>query len=166
MFSYTTLINKIGQGTEMYVPVGKSEKRGIETEILSGQDVQINNDLMEMLKKAYISGTGVPDVLMNYFNEADFAKTIEMANNRFQGRVVSFQLDYNEQLTDFYKILLRYTTTIPEEVIDTFSFAFMPPKFHNSSITNDLLNNHDKIVEIKREFTPSMTYDEYIKYLG
>lgn len=142
MFSYTTLINKIGQGTEMYVPVGKSEKRGIETEILSGQDVQINNDLMEMLKKAYISGTGVPDVLMNYFNEADFAKTIEMANNRFQGRVVSFQLDYNEQLTDFYKILLRYTTTIPEEVIDTFSFAFMPPKFHNSSITNDLLNNH------------------------
>ena len=93
MFSYTTLINKIGTGSEMYVPVGKSDKRAIETEILSGQDVQLNTELMEMLKKAYISGTGVPDVLMNYLNEADFAKTLELANNRFQGRVVSFQLD-------------------------------------------------------------------------
>ena len=35
-----------------------------------------------------------------------------------------------------------------------------------ASSVYDLLNNHDKIVEIKREFTPSMTYDEYIKYLG
>ena len=65
MFSYTTLINKIGNGNETYIPVGKSDVRGIETEILAGQEVQINTDFMEMLKKGYICGTGVPDVLMN-----------------------------------------------------------------------------------------------------
>ena len=47
MFSYTTLVNKIGQGTEMYLPVGKSNERGIETQILSGQDVQLNNQLID-----------------------------------------------------------------------------------------------------------------------
>ena len=145
MFSYTTLINKIGTGSEMYVPVGKSDKRAIETEILSGQDVQLNTDLMEMLKKAYISGTGVPDVLMNYLNEADFAKTLELANNRFQGRVVSFQLDFNEQITELYKALMRYSTTIPEEIIETFEFNFIQAKYQNSNITNDLLNNHNSI---------------------
>ena len=145
MFSYTTLVNKIGQGNEMYVPVGKSNERGIETEILSGQDVQINNDLMEMLKKAYIAGTGVPDVLMNYLNEADFAKTLELANNRFQGLVVSLQLDFNEQITEFYKAIMRHATTIPENVIDTFKFNFLQPKASNSNITGDLINNHNAI---------------------
>lgn len=145
MFSYTTLVNKIGQGTEMYVPVGKSNERGIETEILSGQDVQLNNDLMEMLKKAYISGTGVPDVLMNYLNEADFAKTLELANNRFQGLVVSLQLDFNEQITAFYKAIMKHATTIPENVIDSFSFNFIQPKASNGTVTGDLINNHNAV---------------------
>lgn len=145
MFSYTTLINKIGQGSEMYVPVGRSDKRAIETEILAGQDVQLNTDLMEMLKKAYISGTGVPDVLLNYLHEADFAKTLELANNRFQGRVISFQLDFNEQISTLYRQILKYSTTIPEEVINTVEFNFVQAKYGNSNITNDLLNNHNAI---------------------
>ena len=147
MFSYTTLINKVGQGSEMYVPVGKSNERGIETEILAGQDVQLNSDLLEMLKKAYISGTGVPDVLMNYFNEADFAKTLELANNRFQGRVVSFQLDYNTQITALYKIIAKYSTTIPDEVVESLEFNFVQPKSSNANITNDLINNHNSLSE-------------------
>lgn len=145
MFSYTTLVNKIGQGSEMFVPVGKSDRRGIETEILSGQDVQMNTDLMEMLKKAYISATGVPDVLMNYFNEADFAKTLELANNRFQGSVVSYQLDFNEQITEMYKDIMRYSTMIPADVIETFEFNFIQPRSSNANITNDLLNNHNTL---------------------
>lgn len=147
MFTYTTMINKIGQGSEMYVPVGKNNERGIETEILQGQDVQLNSDLLEMLKKAYISGTGVPDVLMNYFNEADFAKTLELANNRFQGRVVSFQLDYNNQITYLYRQIAKYSTTIPENVVNSLEFNFIQPKSSNANITNDLLNNHNTLSE-------------------
>lgn len=147
MFSYTNLVNKIGQGSEMYIPVGKSGERGIETEILSGQDVQLNNDLLELLKKSYISGTGVPDVLMNYFNEADFAKTLELANNRFHGSIVSHQLDYNEQITELYKLLMKFSTNIPESIIDSFTFNFVQPKYSNSNITNDLINNHNTYQE-------------------
>lgn len=151
MFSYTTLINKIGQGNEMYIPTGKGNERGIETEILAGQDVQINGDLMDMLKKAYVSGTGVPDVLLNYYNEADFAKTLELANNRFQGRVISFQLDYNEQITNLYRTICRYATNIPEEVINTLHFNFVQPKSANSNITNDLLNNFNTLAQFLTE---------------
>ena len=147
MFSYTTLVNKVGQGSEMYIPVGKSGERGIETEILSGQEVQINSDFMEMLKKAYISGTGVPDVLLNYLHEAEFAKTLELANNRFTGRVVSFQLDYNVQITELYKTIMRYSTTIPENIIESFSFNFIQPKSGNANITGELINNHNAFQE-------------------
>ena len=147
MFSYTTLINKIGQGGEMYIPVGKSNERGIETEILSGQDVQLNSDLLEMLKKAYISGTGVPDVLLNYLHEAEFAKTVELANNTFQGRVISYQLDYNPQITEFYRVVAKSSTTIPSEIIDTLEFNFVQPKYNNANVTNDMINNHNTVQE-------------------
>ena len=147
MFSYTTLVNKIGQGNDKYIPVGSSGERGIETEILSGQDVQINNEWMENLKKSYIAGTGVPDVLMNYINEADFAKTLELANNRFQGLVVSYQLDFNEQITTLYKQMMRYSTNVPESIIETFSFNFLQPESSNANITNDLINNHNALEE-------------------
>ena len=50
LFSYTTLINKVGNGSEMYIPTGRSGDRPIETEILAGQDVQLNTELLEMLK--------------------------------------------------------------------------------------------------------------------
>ena len=72
LFSYTTLINKVGNGSEMYIPTGRSGERPIETEILSGQEVQLNSDLLEMLKNAYILGTGVPAAIVNYLQEADW----------------------------------------------------------------------------------------------
>ena len=147
MFTYTSVINKIGRGNEMFVPMGKSNERTIETEILAGQDVPLHNELMDSLKKSYISSTGVPDVLLNYYNEAEFAKTIELANNRYQGRVVSCQLDYNHQITAWYRQIARFSTTIPEHIIDTIEFSFIQPKASNANVTNDLLNNHNTLSE-------------------
>ena len=37
---------------------------------------------------------------------------------------------------------MRYSTTIPENVISTFKFNFLQPKASNSNITSDLINNH------------------------
>ena len=141
MFSYTALVNKLGIGAETYIPTGKSGERGLETEVLQGEQVDLNGDLMDMLKKAYILGTGVPDAIMNYMNEADFAKSLELANTRFQGRVVSYQYDFNEGITELYKKLMRWSTDIDESDIDGFEFSFSPPKTSNSQIKSDFINN-------------------------
>lgn len=142
MFSYNTLVNKIGGG-DIFLPLGRGSEKGIETEILSGQDVQINNELMEFLRSAYISATGVPAVIMNSINEADFAKNVELGNTRFQARVVSEQLDFNEGITEMYKRLMKYTTSIPEPVIESFRFSFQAPKHSGSQITGELISNFD-----------------------
>ena len=80
-----------------------------------------------------------------YLNEADFAKTIEMANTRFLGRVASFQLNFNEQITELYRRIAKYSTSLPEDVIDKMEFSFAAPKYHNGSVTNDLLSNHTAV---------------------
>ncbi len=71
LLNYNSIISKIGQYKELFIPVGRSGDRGIEFDVIGGQDVQLNTELMEMLRTNMINGTGVPSVIMNYINEAD-----------------------------------------------------------------------------------------------
>lgn len=141
LFNYTTLINKVGSGSEMYVPVGSGGDRPIETEILSGQDVQLNNDLMENLKNSYILGTGVPAAIINYMNEADFAKVVEQNNTKFNGRVVNYQLDFNSSITEWYKKIMRSATQVPETLIENFTFTLQPPKQTSNNTKSEAINS-------------------------
>lgn len=156
LFSYTTLVNKVGNGNELFIPLGRGETRGIETEILAGQDVQLNTELMDLLRNSYISATGVPAVILNNINEADFAKTLELGNTRFQARVVSMQLDFNEGLTELYRKLMRYTTSIPDTAIDNFYFEFQAPKHAGSQVKNELLSNFQS----ELDFATSLCFNQ------
>ena len=142
LFNYTTLINKVGNGNEMYVPTGRSGERPIETEILAGQDIQLNSDLLEMLKNAYILGTGVPAALINYLNEPEFAKVVEQNNTKFNGRVVNYQLDFNSSITDWYKKIMRWSTQIPENLIDNFTFILQPPRTVSSTAKAEAISSY------------------------
>jgi hypothetical protein len=145
LFSYTTLVNKVGNGNTVYMPVGRSGERPIETEILSGQEVQLNSDLLEMLKNAYILGTGVPAAIVNYMQEADFAKVIEQNNTKFNGRVVNYQLDFNEDITALYQKLMRWSTNLSENVISNFTFALQPPKATSINTKSELINQYQTL---------------------
>lgn len=156
LFSYTTLINKIGSGQEMYIPTGRSGERPIETEILQGQDVPLNSDLLEMLKNSYILATGVPAAIVNYLNEADFAKVIEQNNTKFNGRVVNYQLDFNPSITEWYKKLMRWSTNIPENIIDNFSFSLQPPKTTTVNTKSEIINQFESVAN----FFINLLYDD------
>jgi hypothetical protein len=140
LFNYTTLINKVGNGNEMYIPTGRSGERPIETEILSGQDIQLNTELLENLKNSYILGTGVPAAIINYMNEADFAKVIEQNNTKFNGRVVNYQLDFNSSITEWYKKIMKWSTQIPEQLIDNFMYILQPPKTVSSNAKSEAIS--------------------------
>lgn len=158
LFNYTSLMNKIGTGSEIYIPTGRNNNRPMETEILSGQQIQLNTELMELLRNSYILGTGVPAAIMNYLNEADFAKSIETANTKFNGRVVSYQLDLNPGLTEWYRALLRWTTDIEETVINEITISLPRPKTSENNITQELIGNFTSACE----FYVKMYYGENI----
>jgi hypothetical protein len=147
LLSYNSITSKVGAGREIFMPVGKSGERGIEFDILSGQDVPLQSELFEMLKQGYINGTGVPSVIMNYINEADYAKTLVMANAKYLARVVSFQLDFNESITKMYRMIMAYSTTIPREIIADFEFKFMTPKSLMNNNFTELTQYGDNIID-------------------
>jgi len=101
---------------------------------------------MDALERSAISSTGVPSVMMNYINEADYAKTLVMANAKFLGRVVNHQLNFNDGATEVYKKVMRFSTSLPKEIIESFIFVFNPPKTLSNVNMTDLINNSDQIV--------------------
>jgi hypothetical protein len=146
LLNYPTMVNAVGKSRDMFIPVGKSSEKGIEFDVIGGQDVQLNTDFMEFLRTNMINATGVPSVIMNYVNEADYAKTLVMANSKFLGRVISLQSDFNDGITEFYKKVLKYSgADIPEEILNTLTFSFNPPRTLNINNSLDLINNADQI---------------------
>lgn len=145
LFSYTSIINKVGSGSEIYMPLGRNGEKPVESEILQGQDVQLHNDLMEWLRTAYILGTNVPSAIMNYLNEADFAKSIETANTKMNGRIINYQIDFNDPLSELYQKLLKYSTNMPDEVISTVRCTLPQPKGTSNLAKQEIINNYQTL---------------------
>ena len=84
---------------------------------------------------------------MNYVNEADYAKTLSMANSKFAGRISSLQIDLNAPITEFYKLIIKHSNiSIPENILDDFEFAFNPPRTLNNINTGDMISNVEQII--------------------
>ena len=53
---------------------------------MQGQDIPLDTPLLELLRKGMISNTGCPSAMINYLEEVDFAKQIQMLNSKFVSR--------------------------------------------------------------------------------
>lgn len=145
VMNYRGMVNKVGANKKVFVPVGQSGERGFETDIIAGQDIQLNTEYLEMFRQGFINATGVPSVIMNYVNEADYAKTLEMANSKFVGRTISYQIDIEIGLTELYKKLARFCTNIPNEVINEIEIGLTRPRSLNNVNFTEFVSNGEQI---------------------
>ena len=162
LMDYSSIYGKIGTGRDLFIPEGESGERGLSWDVIQGQDVNMQTELMEQLKQAYVNGTGVPSVIMNYINEADFAKTLVMANAKQIRRVMMYQDNFNEDLTEFYQKIMLYCTDFEMEDIVNFTYTLMRPKTLPNNNLVDLLGYGDQILDFieKSEFGQYNDTDE------
>lgn len=150
--SYAELSSYVGMmkhvnvaNRDIVAPVGPNDVKAVDMDVLQGQDIQMQNDFLEGMRTDYINATGVPSVIMNYVNEADYAKTLVMANSKFRDRVVNYQMDLADGITELYKKLIRYNgLDIPEELLNRFQFKFNQPKMLNFNNMSDLISNAEQ----------------------
>jgi len=149
IFSYSGVLNKIGGMGEMVLPAGKGDVKAIETDTLEAAPNPINTEFLDMLRKMAITGTGVPHLLITEgIQNAEFAKTLELANTRFLSTVSSYKIDFNEGITNMYQKLLSYCTDIKEDVIKSLRFQFNQPKQQYLSITYEMIQSFNALVEL------------------
>jgi hypothetical protein len=149
IYSYSGVLNKIGGMGEMVLPSGRGDYKAIETDTIEAVNNPISIEFLEQQRRQAISGTGVPHLLViNAIDEVDFAKTLEMANTRFLSTVSAYKIDFNRGLTKFYQMLLKYSTEMEDDIIQSFRFQFNQVKQQDLVITNDMITNFNAMVEM------------------
>ena len=132
----------------MAIPVGATGERGFEVEIMQGQDVPLDTPLLEMLRKAMISNTGCPSAMINYLEEVDFAKQIQMIHSKFISRIVSIQSELDTPCTELYRKLLSYGDYgLADADIENMYFKWSRPKGLNNANIGDLIATSEQMAE-------------------
>ena len=145
--SIQTIFSKVGTYKEAFIPMGKNGEKNIEAEILSGQSVELNNDLMELLRKSMISNTGVPSAIMNAFDEVDFSRTLVMQHTKYMARIISMQTELEVAVTQWYQKIMTMDSSLSIDTISKFKFRFTRPKSLNTQNLVDMLGNSETLAD-------------------
>lgn len=149
IYSYSGVLNKVGGMGEMVLPTGRGDYKALETDTIEAVQNPINMEFLEAQRREAISGTGVPHLMMiNAIDEADFAKTLEMANARFLSTVSSYKIDFNKGLTKFYQAIMKSSTDLEPDIIQSFRFQFNTIKQQDLVITAEMITNFNSLVEM------------------
>lgn len=143
--SVNTLISKAGKAKDLFVGVGKSGERAVEFDVLAGQDIQMDTEFIQFLRKGMINGTDVPSVILEYNDSADFAKSIEMGNIKYANKICSTQRELNNPATKLYRSMLRFEhPELDENEIQAITFKFNRPKSLAVQNDADIYNNAEQ----------------------
>lgn len=149
IYSYSGVLNKVGGIGEMVLPSGRNDFKALETDTIPAVDNPIQLEFLEQKRREAISGTGVPHLMMiNAIDEADFAKTLEMANTRFVSTVSSYKIDINDGVTRLYQILFKFcASNMDVDDIQSFRFQFNTIKQQELVITAEMITNFNSLYD-------------------
>lgn len=101
-----TSIQSSGTFHDMYVPMSNGEKP-IEVDTLPSQDVSVENDFLDYLRRTMISGMNVPASFIGYSDEVEFARSLTMQNGKLVRSVVSKQAMFQSRYKELIVLLYR-----------------------------------------------------------
>lgn len=147
LMNYNSMMGKVGAARSIFMPVGTSGERAIEFDILAGQQIELNSELMTMLRTGAINATGVPSVITEHINEVEYSRSLVMANQKFLANVVSRQLEFNPRITELYRKVLAFSTDLSEAEINKVTFTLAKPKAMVSTNLSDLIASTNQTIE-------------------
>lgn len=128
-----------------FMSTGVSGEKMFDIDVMSGQNISIDNELLTDIKKQAISSTGVPSVMIDMVDEIEYATMVNMANIKNLRRCNIIQIDYNPSITDFGKKVAKLTTSIPHNVIDGMSITLRPSKIIQNNLTAQQMNDNAQV---------------------
>ncbi|WP_301067395.1 hypothetical protein, partial [uncultured Duncaniella sp.] len=115
----------------LQVPMARNGDRLVDFEVQEGQQIEMKPEFEDWLEKMAIMGTGVPSVILEYTDAADYARSITSGNIKHATRVASFQTDLEEPTTKLYKILIA-NSNLPDDlknkVLPHFAYKLPRPR--------------------------------------
>jgi len=112
----TTIFQNIGVFDDLYIPLVNGEK-SIDFDTLQGMDVSADNDFLEYLMKAMITGTGTPVNYIDASQDVEFSRNLAMQNSTFVRKLISGQACFGPSLSGLLRKLYKnkYLRVIDKE---------------------------------------------------
>lgn len=137
--SLDTIFNSIGTFTDYYLPTVNGE-RPVEIDTIPGMNVDVDNDFLDYLRKAIISGLGIPNSFLSYADEMEFARSVSMVNGMFLRSIITMQKSLSPKFSNIYRSLYKN------------EYDYGNNKSSNN--VNNIVVNYDKILAV---FPPPST---------
>ena len=136
------VLNIQGRFNDYFILKSPSGESPINMEVISGQNIEIKTELMNLLEEMAINPTGVPvELIQTRMNSVDYAIQLTMSNSKFLRLVFKRQGKVNQMFSHILEKIYNYHF----KENDTIEFTLPPPTF--LSVTNntqffDNLNNY------------------------
>lgn len=151
--SVSTVLNTVGSLENYYIPTIDGN-RPFDIDVISGMQVDINDELMEKLLKSAIIGTGVPYNYIDATNEIDFARSLSMQNQGFVKKVVNYQQVFSRFFTKVIRKMYKYEFGI-DDIDETKNNKLKEIKIKNKkrgkkSKKDDDVDSHSSMIDIEK----------------
>jgi hypothetical protein len=109
-----TIMRSLGT-FQRYISLRHNGTPLVELETIPGQDVDLENSLMDKALKSFVNSFYVPSSAINQLDETEYARSITLQNALFLDRVVMLQLKYQDCMSKFVRALIR--NKFPEKIL-------------------------------------------------
>lgn len=142
LLSTQMAFSKFAPYGNIQLPTARNGDHLVDFEVQEGQNVDLKTDMEDWLEKMAIMGSGVPSVILEYTDAADYSKSIVTANIKFAGRVSTLQSDLEDPTTDLYKRLLENSNldeALKNKAIAGFEFKLPRPRVNANANLSEYL---------------------------
>lgn len=147
----------------LQVPMARNGDRLVDFEVQEGQQIEMKPEFEDWLEKMAIMGTGVPSVILEYTDAADYARSITSGNIKHATRVASFQTDLEEPTTKLYKILIA-NSNLPDDlknkVLPHFAYKLPRPRVLANANMGEYVSTMQQTAESMANITFGQNPDE------
>lgn len=139
---------------DLYMAKTHDDKKPLDFDIIQGQDMTLNNDLMDTLERITVESSGTPLALIQSSNEVEFAKAYATLNLDFMRTILDLQIDFNPDIERYLKDIFKYELSNQDESlqaeIDSLSISLQSPM-------NLLLNNITEQINNAKDLANNLT---------
>lgn len=157
--SVKNLLNLTGRFNDFIIPMSSSGDSPIKFEIMPGQQIDPQTELLEAFEQMAINSTDVPYEYIQSRKTVDYAVRLTMSNGKFLRksfkRQARCEIFLGEILTKLYNTEFEENDKIEAEL--------PPPAFLNLLNTNNMTNNINENVQNILEMEMADEQDEAIK---
>lgn len=144
------MFHKYAADGNIQMPVSKAGNKFIEFERMEGQTIDMSTEYEKELENQALLATGVPPLLIEQANQADFSRAYTTAHVGFAGTVASLQSDYEETLSLLYRRIvenLDIDTSIKTRASETLNIKLPRPRALSTTNGNEIVEGASRFAE-------------------